>query len=54
MPITSGIDVGTGAIKVAVHRLRGRYREHLRAEIRDTVSDDAAVDDEIVHLMRAV
>lgn len=43
-----------GAIKVAVHRLRARYRENLRAEIRDTVTDDAAVDDEIRHLMEAV
>lgn len=43
-----------GAVKVAVHRLRARYREHLRAEIRDTVSDDAAVDDEIRHLTAVV
>ena len=52
--IAARLGMTEGAIKVAVHRLRGRYREHLRAEIRDTVSDDAAVDDEIVHLMRAV
>lgn len=43
-----------GAVKVAVHRLRARYREHLRTEIRDTVHDDAAVDDEIRHLMEAL
>ena len=27
-----------GAVKVAVHRLRQRYRELLRAEIAETVS----------------
>jgi RNA polymerase sigma factor (sigma-70 family) len=43
-----------GAVKVTVHRLRARYREHLRAEIRDTVGDEAAVDDEIRHLMEAL
>jgi RNA polymerase sigma-70 factor (ECF subfamily) len=43
-----------GAVKVAVHRLRARYREHLRAEIRETVADDADVDDEIRHLLEVV
>ncbi|MCE9635654.1 MAG: sigma-70 family RNA polymerase sigma factor [Planctomycetes bacterium] len=40
-----------GAVKVSVHRLRARYRECLRAEIRETVADDADVDDEIRHLL---
>lgn len=43
-----------GAVKVAVHRLRSRYREHLRAEIRDTVGDEAEIDEEIRHLAAAV
>jgi hypothetical protein len=43
-----------GAVKVAVHRLRARYREILRAEIRETVAEDADVDDEIRHLMEVV
>lgn len=43
-----------GAVKVAVHRLRARYREHLRAEIRETVADEADVDDEIRHLLDVV
>lgn len=42
------------AVKVAVHRLRARYREILRAEIRETVADDADVDDEIRHLREVV
>ena len=43
-----------GAVKVAVHRLRARFREALRAEVRDTVSDEADVDAEIRHLREAV
>lgn len=43
-----------GAVKVAVHRLRARYREHLRAEIRETVTDDADVDEELRHLLEVV
>jgi len=39
-----------GAIKVAVHRLRRRYRDLLRAEIEATVESPAEVDDELRHL----
>jgi RNA polymerase sigma factor (sigma-70 family) len=52
--IAASLGMTEGAVKVAVHRLRARHREHVRAEIRDTVADDAAVDDEIRHLMQAV
>ena len=43
-----------GAVKAAVHRLRQRYRELLRAEIAETVSDPAEVDDELRHLVAAL
>ena len=43
-----------GALKVAVHRLRQRYREILRAEIGQTVDDPADVDGEIRHLLAAL
>ena len=43
-----------GALRVAVHRLRKRYRDLLRAEIEHTVSDPAHVEDEIHHLFRAL
>ena len=36
-----------GAVKVAVHRFRQRYRELLRAEIANTVSTPGEVDEEI-------
>lgn len=50
------VQLGTteGAIKVAVHRLRQRYREVLRAEIAQTVSDAAEVEDEIRNLFAAL
>jgi RNA polymerase sigma-70 factor (ECF subfamily) len=43
-----------GAVKVAVHRLRQRYRELLREEIGRTVHDSDAIDDEIRALFAAV
>jgi RNA polymerase sigma-70 factor (ECF subfamily) len=39
-----------GAVKVAAHRLRSRYRELLRAEIAQTVSSPEDVDEELRHL----
>lgn len=56
-PSSSYADVGeklalsAGAVKVAVHRLRRRYRELLRSEIAQTVADPADVDEEIRHLL---
>ncbi len=43
-----------GAVKVAVHRLRKRFRELLRAEIAETVGDLADVGDEMRHLVAAL
>ena len=41
------LEMSVAAVKVAVHRLRGRYRELLQAEIAKTVSHPDEVDDEI-------
>jgi len=43
-----------GAVKVAVHRLRQRYREVIRAEIAETVASEAEVEAELKHLMAAL
>ena len=40
-----------GAIKVAVHRLRQRFREHIKNEIAQTVPSGADIDDELRHLI---
>ena len=39
-----------GAVKVAVHRLRQRYRDQLRAEIGNTVASPGEVEEELRHL----
>lgn len=43
-----------GAVKVAVHRLRRRYRKLLREAIAQTVADAAEIDDEIRELFTAL
>lgn len=41
------LGISEAAAKVAVHRMRRRYREILRAEIAETVAEPGEVDDEI-------
>jgi RNA polymerase sigma-70 factor (ECF subfamily) len=48
------LGVSEGAAKVATHRMRRRYREILRAEIAETVSNPGEVDDEIRSLRSAL
>jgi DNA-directed RNA polymerase specialized sigma24 family protein len=43
-----------GAFKVAVHRLRSRFKEALREEVAQTVSTPGEVDDELRHLLSAL
>lgn len=42
------------ALRVAVHRLRSRYRELLKAEVAATLADPQAADEELLHLQRAL
>ena len=51
-----GRQLGTseGALKVAIHRLRERYRMLLRAEIANTVGSPAEVDEELRQLFAAL
>ncbi len=44
------LEMAEGAVKVAVHRLRRRFRDRLRRQIAQTVSTTAEVDDEIRQL----
>ena len=44
------LSMSEGAVKVVIHRLRRRFREHLRGAIAETVASPADVDDEIRHL----
>ena len=47
------LGMNEGAVKVAVHRLRQRYRDCLREQIAQTVSTPAEVDEEIQQLFAA-
>ena len=42
------------AVRVAVHRLRKRYRQLLRDEIAHTVADPAEIEEELRHLRQAL
>ena len=52
--IARQLNLTEGAVKVAVHRLRRRCRELLRAEIAQTVADPAEIDDELRALFATV
>jgi RNA polymerase sigma-70 factor (ECF subfamily) len=49
-----GLHMTETAVKVAVHRLRQRYRELLRQEIARTLDDPDQVDEEIRELFAAL
>jgi len=49
--IAQRLAMSEGAVKVAVHRLRQRYRELLRAEIAATLDEHSDVDDEMRYLV---
>jgi RNA polymerase sigma factor (sigma-70 family) len=51
--IAAKLGTTEGAVKVAVHRLRQRYRKLLREEIAHTVANPAEIDEEIRHLFAA-
>ncbi len=52
--LAASLGMNEGAVKVAVHRLRQRYRELLRAEIANTVASPADVDEEMRHLFNVL
>ncbi len=50
----SELSMTEGAVKVAVHRMRGRFRTLLRSEIAETLDDPSEVEDEIRALFEAL
>jgi RNA polymerase sigma factor (sigma-70 family) len=50
----AALNMTEGAVRVAVHRLRRRYREVLRDEIAQTLSDPAQADEELQALFTAL
>ncbi len=48
------LKMSEGALRVAVHRLRERFRALLRQEVAGTVASEQEVDDELMALRRAI
>ena len=48
------LGISEASVKMAVHRLRQRYREVLRAEIAETVAQESEVEDELREVFRAL
>ncbi|MBE2214419.1 MAG: sigma-70 family RNA polymerase sigma factor [Opitutaceae bacterium] len=52
--LAARLGMSEGAVKVAVHRLRRRYRALLEEEIAETVDSPDAAREELVHLLAAL
>jgi RNA polymerase sigma factor (sigma-70 family) len=52
--VAGRLGVNEGAARVAVHRLRKRFREIYREEISQTLADGANLDEELRHLAAAL
>lgn len=49
--VAAELGMDQGAVAVAAHRLRGRYRKLLRDEIAQTVADPELIDEEVKYLL---
>jgi DNA-directed RNA polymerase specialized sigma24 family protein len=52
--LAARLETSEASVKMAVHRLRQRYREVLRAEIAGTVAKESEVEDELREVFRAL
>lgn len=52
--IAHDVGMSEGAVKVAAHRMRSRFRELLRGEIAQTVEHSHEIDGELRHLLAAL
>ena len=52
--LAAAMGINEGAARVAVHRLRKRYRSVIREEVARTVTEESEVDDEMRALMDAL
>ena len=52
--LASNLNMTPGAVRTAVHRMRSRYRQLLRAEIAQTLDDSEDVDEEIQQLFQVL
>ncbi|MFN5321454.1 MAG: RNA polymerase sigma factor [Planctomycetota bacterium] len=49
--VASELGLTVGAVRVALHRWREEWRRAIREEIRQTVLEEAEIEDELAHLM---
>lgn len=52
--IAAELEMSESAVRVAAHRLRGRFRQAIRDEIAQTVEDPAGIDLELAELFSAL
>ncbi len=52
--VAAHLRLSEGALRVAIHRLRKRFRELVRAEVLQTLHDASELDSEMQHLIRAL
>ena len=53
-PLAAELGLSDTALKVALHRLRKKFRDIIRAQIAETVQDASEIDAELDHLIRAL
>lgn len=52
--VAAQLGINEGALRVAIHRLRRRFREAIKSEIAQTVRDPADVADELRHFIEVL
>ena len=52
--VADSLALSAAALKVSIHRMRHRFRQHVKAEIAGTLKDAAAVEDEMRSLLAAL
>ena len=52
--VAAQLGMSEGALKVAIHRLRKRFREAIRREVAQTLHDQGELDAEMQHLIAAL
>lgn len=50
----AGLDMTSGAVKVAIHRLRQKFGEAVRSEIAETVDTEQEIREELHYLIEAL
>jgi RNA polymerase sigma factor (sigma-70 family) len=52
--VAAELGMTAGAVRIAAHRLRRKFREQLRAEVNATLADPDETESELNHLLRAL